>query len=173
MQDPDSRWNAAARYLLDSLTGVTVERAIQVGRGELCIGLPDFDTMSKKDWLRWQEQRSRKEKATDCKIHHVATNKHDTEFTPKLNAELAKVGLTLDDAANLCRVCNVGDGRRHDSRHSTEYHQAVLDGVKAIVSHADLTPQQKKQAVRAFLWDICRRLNTPGDWWRMQVTNSR
>ncbi len=66
-------------------------------------------------------------------LHHIASNKHLSKFTPQYEAIASKLGLKLDAAWNKILITDV----RHYSRHPKQYHQFVLEGMQAAEAGAE------------------------------------
>ncbi|NJL77514.1 MAG: hypothetical protein HC892_23220 [Saprospiraceae bacterium] len=58
-------------------------------------------------------------------IHHIASNKHLSKYTPKFESIANKYGLKLDAAWNKVDISDV----YHYSKHPNQYHDFVLDGM--------------------------------------------
>ena len=92
--------------------------------------------------------------------------------------------MVLQDVANLCYVCAIGDGRVHDSRHPTQYHDRILLLVRGVVSapmgdnkttgkKSDEEKTKKRMmGLKILLRKICVSLNVLNNPIRWEVTNS-
>jgi hypothetical protein len=60
-------------------------------------------------------------------IHHIASNKHLSKYTPQFESIANKYGLKLDAAWNKVDISDV----YHYSKHPSQYHEFVLKGMRA------------------------------------------
>lgn len=170
MNSPLNRWNTTKDFLDKKITEAITADAINAATEGICTGAPDPDSISKAEWMRRQKADSKSKGWSRCEDHHTATNKHPKKYTPAFNKVLGKIGMDVNDISNLCVVCDVGDGRKHYGPNPDEYNDAVLKLVNSIVDRKDLSVAEKRRAVRELFWTLCKRMNTPGDYFRNLVT---
>jgi hypothetical protein len=159
------------RYIVNYVNTKTVDMIISgleaKDIGETSEALSKY---TKAEWIEKQRKTCEEKKWKNCEIHHVATDKHPKHFTPLLEAEFGKVGLSLQNVANLCLVCDIGDGRKHTGPNKDGYNQLILDVTKAINALPDRTNEEKKYLIQKFLIDTCKKLNRKGNGLRDAVT---
>jgi RHS repeat-associated protein len=66
------------------------------------------------------------------KLHHIASNKHTSVYTPQFEAIAKKYGLNLDDDWNKIYISD----EYHYSKHPSDYHNFVLRGMQRAASEA-------------------------------------
>lgn len=64
-------------------------------------------------------------------VHHIASNKHLSKYTPQFEAIASQYGLKLNRAWNKVKISS----EFHYRRHPEQYHEFVLDGMK--LAHAE------------------------------------
>ncbi|NVO10576.1 MAG: AHH domain-containing protein [Bacteroidales bacterium] len=85
------------------------------------------------------------------KIHHIASNKHLTKYTPQYESIAGKYDLKLDADWNKIEISDL----HHYSNHPKEYHEFVLNGMRMADSQAALeTTAAAKQAKFLQLFDL-------------------
>ena len=113
-----------------------------------------------------------------CQNHHIATDKNPN-WKPGFIEAFARAGLSLNSKANICRVCDLGDGRTHGNRtvgrggHPDEYHQWVKGQISQCVGRdaaAIWNAAQMAQCLTALLSLLCAMLQTPGNKYRQMIT---
>jgi len=88
--------------------------------------------------------------------HHIATNKHNSYWTPRFEKLFSKGGLSFEDESNKLML------EGHLGRHTNAYHQWVYDKLEAAIT--DMTDEAEiAAALRAALRAIAEQLKTdPG-----------
>ena len=74
----------------------------------------------------------------NAKIHHIATNKHTTVWTPKFKVLFDKWGLGMDCKENLVKL------DPHSGPHEAQYHRWVYDNLVSAQSKEEFTQTLKK-----------------------------
>lgn len=132
---------------------------------------------SRAEYERLVKQCFKESKFKDCEWHHIASNKgaknpYTIKVTRILVALFRKVGMDLDDKANLCYVCRGKDGK-HKGPHPRVYHEHIISVVEEIVNNPKATPAQKAHELRKTLVKICACLQTPGCNLRALIVNPK
>ncbi len=123
-------------------------------------------------------KRKRKCYKGPCQIHHIATDK-DPTWKADFAKEFARAGMVLGQMANLCKVCDVGDGLTHAQRHAgggghpDGYHKWVHGQIGQYTSGQDAaawTISQKAECLKSLLNLLYQQLDTSGIPYRTLIT---
>ena len=108
-----------------------------------------------------------------CQNHHIATDKHDTVWTPVFHRQFKRAGMELSGKANICRICGLGDNRKHAGPHPEAYHRWIEGQILQCVGRPQAkiwSEAQMGQCLQSLLNLICEQLNTVGNAMRGLVT---
>lgn len=122
---------------------------------------PDGCEPSKKDdddddcppWTDWQPPYEISGDSTG-QVHHIATNKHNSVWTPIFFELFSKGGLGLNSHWNKIRLAG------HLGRHATDYHEYVF--VRLSDATYGLKCNPYRHALQRELWSLKRELMTSG-----------
>lgn len=108
-----------------------------------------------------------------CQNHHIATDKHDTTWTPIFHRQFQRAGMALSGKANICRICGLGDNRKHSGPYPEAYHRWIDGQISQCVGRQQVeiwSESQMGQFLQSLLNLICEQLNTVGNAMRDLVT---